>query len=369
MNLKFARFASVSLFLCLLLSSTTFAQLNTPRGSQKATISQMVGISEVSVTYSRPSVRGREIWGKLVPYGMNNFGFGTSTAAPWRAGANENTIITFSDDATVEGKPIRAGTYGLHMEVKENGKVNVIFSSNSTSWGSYFYKPEEDVLRVEVMSKAIPHVELLTFNFISVDANSATLALQWEKKEIPFTVGFDVTNIVLADIRNKMQDQPGFNRQTWEQAASFALNNGGDLDEALTWINSAISGQFFSKQTFANTQIKAAILMKQNKNDEAFATMEEVLPIATVFEIHQYGRQLIGLGMNDKAMEVFEYNAKKHKGTWPVHYGMARAYSAKGDHKAAAKHLKKALANAPNEASKARVQANLDKANKGESIN
>lgn len=280
--------------------------------------------------------------------------------------------ITFSDDATVEGKAIKAGSYGLQMIVRDNGNVTVIFSSNSTSWGSYFYKPSEDVLQVDVTSKEIliiPHVELLTYNFVSVDANSATLALQWGKKEIPFKVGFDVTNIVFTDIRNKMQDQPGFQRQTWEQAANYALNNGGNLDEALTWINSAISGQFFSKRTFANSQIKAAILMKQNKKTEALAAMDEVLPTATVFEIHQYGRQLIGQGMNDKAMEVFEYNTKKNKGTWPVHYGLARAYSAKGDHKSAAKHLKKALANPPNEASKGRVQANLDKANKGESIN
>jgi hypothetical protein len=369
MKLKITRIASVSFVVCLFFAATAFAQLNTPRGSQQATVSQTVGISKVSVDYSRPSVRGREIWGKLVPYGMNDFGFGTSKAAPWRAGANENTTITFSEDATVEGKSIKAGTYGLHMEVKQSGDVTVIFSQNSTSWGSYFYNPSEDALRVDVKWKDIPHVELLTFNFVAVDATSTTLALQWGKKEIPFTIGFDVTNIVMADIRNKMRDQPGFNRQTWEQAASYALNNGGDLDEALTWINNAIKGQFYSQQTFANTQIKAAILLKQNKNEAAFAAMDEVLPIATVLELHQYGRQLIALGQNDKAMEVFEYNAKKHKGTWPVHYGMARGYSAKGNHKAAAKHLKKALANAPNEASKGRVQANLDKANRGESIN
>lgn len=368
MKTKITHLTSVAVVLFLVMTSTAFAQLNTPRGSQKATVSQTVGISEVSVTYSRPSVRGREIWGKLVPYGMNNLGFGTSKAAPWRAGANENTIITFSEDATVEGKAIKAGTYGLHMEVKENGNVTIIFSNNSTSWGSYFYKPEEDALRVDVTSKEIPHVELLTYNFVSVDANSATLALQWGKREIPFKVGFDVTNIVLADIRNKMQDQPGFQRQTWEQAANFALNNGGDLDEALTWINNAIAGQFYSKQTFTNTQIKAAILMKQDKKAEALAAMETVLPMATVFEIHQYGRQLQSLGMNNEAMEIFKYNAKKNKGTWPVHYGMARGYSGLGDFKNAIKHLEKALKNAPNAASKGRVQANLEKLKKGEAI-
>ena len=104
-------------FLCLMLlvSFSTFAQLNTPRGSQQATVSQRVGISDISITYSRPSVNGREVWGKLVPYGLNNLGFGTSKAAPWRAGANENTTITFTHDAKVEGKPIKAGTYGLHF--------------------------------------------------------------------------------------------------------------------------------------------------------------------------------------------------------------------------------------------------------------
>ncbi|AXG71681.1 hypothetical protein KORDIASMS9_03938 [Kordia sp. SMS9] len=360
---------SISIFICLLFTTTAFSQITTPRGSQKATVSQTVGTSEITIEYSRPKVREREIWGKLVPYGMNNLGFGTATASPWRAGANENTVITLSHDATIGGKPIKAGTYGLHMIVNENNKATVILSSNSTSWGSYFYKPEEDVLRVDVTSTEIPHEELLTFDFIQVTADSATLALQWGKKEIPFTISFDVTNIVLTDIRNKMRDQPGFNRQTWEQAASFALSNGGDLEEALTWINNAIAGQFYSKQTFNNTQIKAAILMKQNKKAEALAAMDEVMPVATVLEIHRYGRQLIGQGMTDKALEIFEYNAKKHKGTWPVHYGLGRGYAAKGDFKKAIKHLEKALQNAPNPQSKANVQANIDKLKKGEDIN
>ncbi|QHI34862.1 hypothetical protein IMCC3317_02070 [Kordia antarctica] len=368
MKSKITHVASVAVFMCFLFTSTAFAQINTPRGSQKATVSQTVGITNISVTYSRPSVRGREIWGKLVPYGMNNFGFGTAKESPWRAGADENTVITFSNDVKIEGKPIKAGTYGLHMEVKENGSVTLIFSNNSTSWGSYFYEPSEDALRVEVQSKEIPTKELLTFDFIEVKPNSTTLALQWEKKEIPFAIEVDVTTIVLANIRKTMQDQLGFNRQTWEDAAAFSLNNGGDLDEALAWINNAIAGQFYSQQTFANTQIKAAILMKQGKNDEALAAIDQALPLATVIEIHQYGRQLLAQKMNDRAMEIFTYNAKKHKGTWPVHYGMARAYSAKGDFKPAIKHLKKALENAPNAASKSRVQANLDKLKKGEAI-
>jgi len=345
------------------------AQLKTPRGSQNASATQTVGISKIYINYSRPSVNDREIWGKLVPYGMNNFGFGTATESPWRAGANENTIIKFTDDVTIEGQSLKAGKYGLHMIIKEDGSATVIFSKNHTAWGSFFYEPSEDALRVDVQTTAIPHTELLTYDFINVDATSATAVLNWEKKQIPFKVEVDVTNIVLADIRHKLQNQPGFNRQTWEQAANYASNNGGDLEEALGWIDGAIAGQFFSQQTFANTQIKAGILNKMGKQQEGLDAMDAFLPQATILEAHQYGRTLIGFGLKDKAIEVFKMNAKNNKDTWPVHYGLARGYSAKGDYKTALTHLNKALGNAPNEASKGRVQANIDKLEKGEDIN
>ena len=353
----------------LLASVSAEAQLDLPRGSQNATISQTVGISKIYVNYSRPSVNGREIWGKLVPYGLNNLGFGTSTAAPWRAGANENTIIKFTDDVTVEGQPLAAGKYGLHMVIKEDGGATVIFSKNHTSWGSFFYDPAEDALRVDVQTKVIPHVEQLTFDITDVSANSATVALNWEKKQIPFKVEFDVTDIVLTDIRKKLQDQPGFTRQTWEQAANFSLNNDGDLEEALGWIEGAIAGQFFSQQDFNNTNIKAGILAKLGRQDEALATYEAYLPKATIFEVHQIGRQYIAMGMKEKALEVFKLNAETHKDTWPVHYGMARGYSALGDYSTALTHLRIALGNAPNPASKGRVQANIAKLEKGEDIN
>lgn len=360
----------IGLFMAMLcVNLDVNAQLNTPQGSQRASVSQTVGISKIYIDYSRPSVNGREIWGKLVPYGMNNLGFGTAKTSPWRAGANENTVIKFTDDVKIEGQALKAGKYGLHMIIHENGKTTVIFSKNHTAWGSFFYESSEDALQVEVETKTIPHVEQLTFAFNDVTATSATAVLNWEKKQIPFKIEVDVTNIVLADIRRKMQDQPGFSRQTWEQAANYALNNGGDLNEALGWIDNAIAGQFFSQQTFANTQIKAAILNKMGKQAEGLAVMDAILLQGTVLELHQYGRQLIAVGLKDKALEVFKMNAKNNKDTWPVHYGMARGYSALGNYKTALKHLKTALNNAPNPASKGRVQANIDKLAKGEDIN
>ncbi|WP_323789617.1 DUF2911 domain-containing protein [Psychroserpens sp.] len=365
------QFNSIKLLvcICLFVGVHTNAQINTPNASPKAKVSQRIGISDVTIKYSRPSVNDRPVWGNLVPYGMNNLGFGTSTAAPWRAGADENTTITFSHDAKVEGKEIKAGTYGLHIEVKPNDKATLILSHDANAWGSFFYDQSKDALRAEITTTTVPHHELLTFEFNEVTSNSAIATLAWEKKGFPLNVSFDVTPIVLNDWRAKAKGQAGFQRQNWEQAANFALNNGGNLTEALGWIDSAIAGQFFSQKTFNNLQIKAQILDKLGKTNEATAVMDEALPLATIFQVHQYGRTLITKGQLDKALEVFSMNAEKNKDTWPVHYGLARAYSAKGEYKVALKHLRKALVNAPNEASKGRVQANIDKLEKNEDIN
>ena len=359
------------LLLCLFVTVnfSAFSQLNLPQGSQLATVSQRVGITDMYVKYSRPSVNKREIWGKLVPYGMNNLNFGTAKESPWRAGANENSIVKFTNDVKIEGKDLKAGKYGFHIIVNENNTATLIFSKNYSAWGSYFYKPEEDALRVNVITKTIPHKEQLSFEFNNVTKNSAVASLNWEKKQIPFKIEVDVTSTVLAMARKKLQGQDGFNRQTWEQAASYAMNNGGDLNEALGWINNAIAGQFYSQQTFNNTNIKAGILNKLGKQNEAVAALDSYLSKATILETHQYGRQLIGFGLKDKAIEVFKMNAKKNKDVWPTHYGLARGYSSNGDFKTALVHLKRALTNAPNPASKARVQANINKLEKGQDIN
>ena len=345
------------------------AQLDTPRGSQQASVSQTVGISKIYVSYSRPSVNGREIWGNLVPYGMNNLGFGTAKESPWRAGANENTIIKFTDDVTIGGKNVKAGKYGYHVIVNENNTATVILSKNHTAWGSYFYEPSEDAARIDVTTETIPHTEQLTFSFVDVTANSAVVALDWEKKRIPLKVEVDVPNIVMTDIRQKLQNQEGFNRQTWEQAAAYAMNNGGDLDEALGWIDGAIQGQFFSQKTFANLSTKAQILDMKGNATESEKAMNEALAMATVFETHQYGRQLIGQGKKEKALEIFKMNSEKYKDTWPTDYGLARGYSALGDYKKALAHLKIALARVPDAQNKNAIMTNIAKLEKGEDIN
>jgi tetratricopeptide (TPR) repeat protein len=357
------------LVLLMFIGIKGFAQLNLPRGSQKAKVTQQIGITDITISYSRPAVKDRTVWGELVPYGMNNLGFGTATESPWRAGANENTVIKFTDNVLIEGKPLNAGKYGLHMIVYEDNKATVIFSKNHEAWGSYFYEPSEDALRVDVITKEIPHTEELTYLFTTVEPNSAIASLNWEKKQIPFKIQVDVTEIVLSDIRHKLQNSPGFNRQTWEQAANFSLNNDGDLNEALGWINAAIEGQFFSEKNFNNLSTKSKILVKQGKAAEADLIMDEALKFATIFEVHGYGRQLIAQERKEKAVEVFKMNAKNYKGQWPVDYGLARGYSAMGDYKRALKHLKIAAQRAPDQQNKDAIATNISKLENGEDIN
>lgn len=355
-------------FMCLMLltSFSTFAQLNTPRGSQQATVSQRVGTSDVSITYARPSVNNREVWGKLVPYGLNNLGFGTSTAAPWRAGANENTTITFSHDAKVEGKDIKAGTYGLHINVKDANNATIILSHDTNSWGSFFYDEANDALRADVITNEVAHKELLTYEFNTVDATATVASLVWEKKEIPFKVEFDVTDIVLADFRNKSKGNLGFNRQNWEQAANFALNNGGDLNEALGWIDGAIAGNFYSQKNFNNLAIKGRILTKMGKTAEASALLEEASGIANINQLNTLGYQMINAKDYEHALKYFKMNVANNPNNANVHDSLGECYKIMGDKKNAIKYLKKSLSLNP----PANVKANSEKllAELGESI-
>lgn len=327
----------------LLFSISAVAQLNVPRASQMASVSQRVGITDITITYSRPSVNGREIWGKLVPYGMNNLGFGTATAAPWRAGANENTTIEFTHDVKVEGKDIQAGTYGLHIEVKENGTATVIFSHNSTSWGSFFYDEKEDALRVDVTTGETHHHELLTYEFNEVAPTSTTASLAWEKKEIPFKIEVPVTEIVLTDIRKSLKSSPGFSRENWEQAARYAMNNRGDLNEAMQWINNAIQGQFYSKKTVANLAVKAAILDKMGKKAESLALIDEAADMATTAELNVLGYQMLNAKEYDRALKFFKRNVKNNPKDANVYDSLGEAYKVMGDRKNAIKNLRKSL--------------------------
>ncbi|MEO9966064.1 MAG: DUF2911 domain-containing protein [Reichenbachiella sp.] len=320
--------------------------VTTPRAvSPAAEFTQTVGISTINIKYSRPRVtfRGQDrsgnIWGTQVPWGFDATTFVDGSNIPWRAGANENTIITFSHDVSIEGKKIAAGSYGLHMAVYENGKATVIFSNNTSSWGSFYYKEAEDALRVDVQTTAIDHTELLTYDAIAMDNTSATIALKWEKKAIPFKVSFDVHEVVLANFRDELRSIPGFGWQGLNQAAQYCVQNNINHEEAIQWVDRSIA----NTKNFNNLSTKGQLLTQQGKTAEAQALIDESVAIANVGQLNFLGYQMIGQQKYDKAIEYFTLNAKRNPENANCWDSLGEAYKTKGDNKNAIKYLKKSL--------------------------
>ncbi len=352
---------------------TTYAQnLTVPPngGNKKASVSERIGITDVTIHYDRPGVKGREgkIWGALVQTGFNDLGFGTSKAAPWRAGANENTTITFSTDVNVEGKPLAAGTYGLSIAMG-TGDATIIFSNNSTSWGSFFYDPKDDALRVKVQTAPLSEsVEWLKYEFENETDTSAVVALKWEKLKIPFTISVDYVKTQLAMFRNELKSSKGFNPDAWVQAAQFAAQH-NDMDEATQWSDYSINGVFIGQKNFKTLSTKAMILQQQGKSAEADALMKEALPMGSMIDLHQYGRQLIAEKKPKEAMDVFKFNAQKNPGVFTTNVGLARGYSAMGDYKNALKYAKLAQPQAPDKVNKDGVAKMIEMLNAGKDVN
>ena len=348
-------------------------KLTTPPdgGNKKASVSERIGITDVTIHYDRPGVKGREgkIWGDLVHTGFMDLGFGTSKAAPWRAGANENTTFTFSTDVMIEGKPLAKGTYGFFIAMG-NGDATLIFSNNSTSWGSFFYDEKEDALRVTVKTMPVSEsVERLQYQFIDEKDNSAVVALLWEKLKIPFTISVDLIKTQLESFRRELRSEEGFGPDAWVQAANFCADNNTNLQEALQWSDYAISGVFVGQKNFKTLSCKANILNKLNRNAEADTLMKQAMPLATMQELHGYGRQLLRQKKNKEALEAFKLNAQKNPNVFTTNMGLMRGYSANGDYKNALKYAKMALPQAPDKANKDALEKYIPMLEKGQDIN
>ena len=317
--------------------------------SPAAVISQTIGISTVNVNYSRPSVKNREIWGALVPYGWNVQSFGTGNPAPWRAGANENTVIRFSQDVKVEGKPVPAGEYGLFFIINKDNFGEVVLSKDHRSWGSFFYDAKNDQLRSNIQLRNIPNTELLTYDFINLTKNSAELVLNWEKKQFPVKLEYAVDDIVMANAVEELKGPIGFNWQGLSSAATYAVQNKVNLEQGLKWIDQAI----LQNNSFATQSTKSNILLAMRKTGEAEKIMKDALPNATEAEINTYGYQLLGAGSIDKAIDVFLINTTRFPKSANAWDSQGEAYFTKGDTKNAIASFKKSLSLNPTAGTKA----------------
>ncbi|HEX8880412.1 MAG TPA: DUF2911 domain-containing protein [Candidatus Acidoferrum sp.] len=307
------------------------AILKLPDVSQHARFTQRIGLTDITIDYHRPLVNGRKIFGGLLAYGK-----------VWRAGANENTIFEVTDAVTINGQPLPKGTYGLHMVPGESSCI-VIFSKNSSSWGSFTYDQTEDALRVTVVPRTIENHEVLTYEFDDPQPNSVVVTMCWEKIAVPFRIEVNTPQITEDSLRGQLRGRAQFEWQPWMEAANYLLSNNLKPEEALEWANQSIQNE----DRFENEITKSRALEALGRKDEARATRDKAIAIGTQLQVQNFARGLQAQGRQQEAMELFRINIKKDPNSWIAHNEAARIAVAKGDFDTATKEMKLALAAAP----------------------
>jgi hypothetical protein len=252
------RLSLALLALALVPAAALGQQIDFPRLSPTASVSQYVGITQLTVQYSRPGVKGRQIWGALVPYGE-----------VWRSGANENTTLTLSTAAKIEGTEVPAGTYGLQT-IPGESEWTLILSKDADAWGAFDYKPENDAMRATVKPRAAAHQERLSFRFDDLSDTAATLVLHWEKLEVPFRVEVATPAMVAEKAKGNLRWQTGY------QAANYCLDNDTCLEDAGRWLAASRALQ----ETFWNLRAQARLDSKRGDKAAAVTWGEKALVAA-----------------------------------------------------------------------------------------
>jgi tetratricopeptide (TPR) repeat protein len=346
MNSKYSKVFYLTAAISLLIIAEIFGQqsISFVRVSQAAKVYQAVGFAEVEINYSRPSANDREIWGTLVPYGLAPNAFGNGNPMPWRMGANENTTISFSHDAKINGSVLPAGKYGMHAIVHED-EWTIIFNKDADAWGSFSYEQSQDALRIKAIPKQEPHNEMLTFGFENVTLNSADIYLHWGKVKVLFAVEFDRHAVTLDTYRKELTGLASFNQAAWGAAARYCLQNNINLDEAMVWIDKALAMN--GGNNFNNKSVKAGLLVKNGKTEEGDKLMEGAFENATEAELNVYGYQLMGQGRLDDAINIFKMNIKRYPDSWNVYDSLGEALNNKGDKTGAKEYYEIAYEKAP----------------------
>lgn len=358
----------------LFILTSSFAQMDVPPsgGNARAKITEEVGITDITISYGRPDVGGREgkIWGALITNGFSTTNFiSNKPTSPWRAGANDNSTITFEHDVKVEGKNVKAGTYGIHMAMYFPDSVVLILSNQSNAWGSFYYEEKNDALRTTIKPVMLDkNVEWLKYEFIEHKEKHCVIALQWEKLSVPFKVEVDVDNIVVARLREQVTSVKGFNSTNMLQASSFCFNKNINFDEALGWAQRAVTG-FQGQKSYVSLRNLATGYEKLNRLQQGDSVMTEALNMATANQHIGYGRALITQKRNDKALETMLAGKTKFGDVSIVNNGLMFAYSAKADFKNALVYADKAMAQATNDAAKKTLEAQIAKLKEGKDIN
>jgi tetratricopeptide (TPR) repeat protein len=347
---------SLSVFAALMFA-VSFCQaqsalLDLPRNSQDAQVTQTIGITNVTVKYSRPLVNGRKVWGSLVPYGD-----------VWRAGANENTVITFADPVSIEGKPLDKGTYGLFMIATEN-QWTIIFSKISSAWGAFTYKQDEDVLRVTVKPTASDFHDALVYEFDDLNPDSAVVTLRWDKLAVPFKVSVNVPQVVEQSLAKQFRGIVQYTWVSYDDAANYFLDAKIDLPEGLKYADLSIQAE----ERYDNLMTKSRILAAMGKADEAKTFATQALTKADAPQSYQYARQLQRDGKQDEAFAVFRTIAKKYPTNLFAYAGLSRIAVGAGSYDEAVNEMKLAKDAAPDNA-KSQIQGLINRLEAKDNIN
>jgi hypoxanthine phosphoribosyltransferase len=247
------------------IGNLTAQQIQMPQASPAALISQKVGLSDVSVEYSRPSMRGRKIFGELVPYGE-----------VWRTGANAATILTFSTDVKIEGNDVPAGSYALYS-IPGKTEWTMILSSNTKLWGAVGYSNADDVLRFKVKpGKTGQKYETMEINFVDITDTGSTIALKWESTRVKFRIETEVDSIVMSQIKELVIDQQPQNPGLYYQAANYYFTNNKDMEQAYEWIVKSVEDD----PKYWTMHLKAKIELALGKKKEAIDSATKSIEMA-----------------------------------------------------------------------------------------
>lgn len=253
--------------LALLVAFSVQAQIKMPPPSPTFELKGTVGLADVKVVYSRPSARGREVAGNLIPYNE-----------VWRTGANASTKITFSEDVKLNGNAVLAGEYALYTQFTEE-TATIILSKNLSWWGSLGYDANDDLVRFDVPVKHPSSMyETFTISFSDFTMNSANLNMKWEHTKAMFKIESDVDGNVMADIKKQVIDATPENPGVYFQAAGYYYETERDSEMALEWVNKAINAS--ENKQYWVVHLKAKLLARMGKNADAKVAAEESMKLA-----------------------------------------------------------------------------------------
>jgi hypothetical protein len=332
---------------CLLLASVRpgagQALLTLPPASQSASVTQQIGLTDLSITYHRPGVAGRTIWGGIVPYDQ-----------VWRAGANENTVLTLGSDATIGGVRVPAGSYGLHM-IPTAKDWTIILNREHQAWGSFFYDQKDDVARFTVTPVASPFVERLSYTFDDPTETSVVATLRWEKLAVPMKIEVDTPAVVLTSMQSQLRGLPGFNFRAFAQAATWCANHKVALDQAQAWADRAVA----MNSSFTSLRAQSVVAAARGDAARSSSLLTDALALANEQEMNNYGYELLQGGKTTQAVDVFRQNLARHPESWNAHDSLGEGLAATGDKAGAATEYRKARAMVKDETNQKRIDGIL----------